>query len=47
MTVVRRAGEVEQVDNQVECRSKGKGKREPCPSTTTATGGAPGGGNNR
>lgn len=48
-TTTTRPGEVEQVDNQVNCRSegKGKGKREPCPSTTTATGEAPGGGTNR
>lgn len=48
-TTTTRPGDVEQVDSQVECRSagKGKGKREPCPSTTTATGEAPGGPNNR
>jgi hypothetical protein len=42
--------QVQQVDNQVDCTSspkQGKGKREPCPSSTTAsTSGAPGGGRN-
>ena len=40
-------GRVEQVDNQVDCvpaGKKGKGQREPCPSTTTLTGDGPGGG---
>ena len=39
---------VEQVDNQVDCRpagKPGKGKREPCPSTTASTPEPPGGGN--
>lgn len=47
-TTTTRPGDVEQVDSQVNCRSQGegKGKREPCPSTTTATGEAPGGGRN-
>jgi hypothetical protein len=48
-TTTTRSGEVEQVDNQVDCRSErkeGKGRREPCPSTTTSTGEAPGGGGN-
>jgi hypothetical protein len=43
-------GRVEQVDGQVDCRSgrkQGKGKREPCPATTTSTAEAPGGGRNR
>jgi hypothetical protein len=43
-------GQTEQVDNKVDCRSArkpGKGKREPCPSTTTSTGEAPGGAGNR
>jgi hypothetical protein len=43
-------GQVEQVDNQVDCRAErrqGKGKREPCPATTTSTGEAPGGGPDR
>ena len=46
-TTTTRPGDVEQVDSQVNCRSRGegKGKREPCPSTTTATE-APGGGRN-
>jgi hypothetical protein len=41
---------VEQVDNQVDCRSEpqqGEGEREPCPSTTSSTGEAPGGGGQR
>ena len=41
-------GQVEQVDNQVDCRpagKPGKGKREPCPSTTASTAEAPGGRN--
>lgn len=48
-----RPGQVEEVDNQVDCTpadKKGKGRREPCPSTTTATtepGGGRGGGQNR
>jgi hypothetical protein len=44
------SGGVEQVDGQVDCRSggrQGKGKREPCPSTTTSTAEAPGGRGNR
>ena len=42
------SGQVQQVDNQVDCTpagKRGKGKREPCPSTTSSTG-APGGGGN-
>ena len=35
---------VEQVGNQVDCTKRGRGKREPCPSTTTATGDERGGG---
>ena len=41
---------VQQVDNQVDCRSsgnRGKGQRQPCPSTTSSTAEAPGGGRNR
>jgi hypothetical protein len=47
-TTTTRPEDVEEVDGQVNCRSQGKGtgKREPCPSTTTATGEAPGGGRN-
>ena len=44
------SGQVQQVDNHVDCRSTGKpgkGKREPCPSTTSSTGEAPGGGRTR
>jgi len=43
-------GPVQQVDNQVDCRSsgnRGKGHRQPCPSTTSSTTEAPGGGRNR
>jgi hypothetical protein len=43
-------GQVQQVDNQVDCRSsgkRGKGQRQPCPSTTSSTAEAPGGGRNR
>ena len=43
-------GQAEQVDSQVDCRpagKPGKGKREPCPSTTASTAEAPGGGGNR
>jgi hypothetical protein len=43
-------GRVEEVDGQVDCRSnrkQGKGKRQPCPSTTTSSTEAPGGGRNR
>ena len=42
-------GQVEKVDNEVDCRpagKPGKGKREPCPSTTTSAE-TPGGGGNR
>lgn len=46
-TTTTRPGDVEEVDGQVNCRSQGKGKREPCPSTTTATGETPGGGPNQ
>ena len=43
-------GQVEQVGNQVDCRpagKPGKGKKEPCPSTTTSPVDAPGGVGNR
>ncbi len=45
-TTTTRSREVEEVDNQVECRSEGKqGKgKGPCPSTTSSTGETPGGG---
>ena len=49
-TTTATTGRVEQVDGQVDCRSDrkpGKGKREPCPPTTTSTAEAPGGGRNR
>ena len=47
-TTSTESGQVQQVDNQVDCTSarKGKGKREPCPSTTSSTRRAPGGGGN-
>jgi hypothetical protein len=49
-TTTTESGQVQQVDNQVDCTSagkRGKGKREPCPSSTTSsTGVAPGGGGN-
>jgi hypothetical protein len=44
------SGQVQQVDNQVDCRSagkRGKGQREPCPSSPSSTTEAPGGGRNR
>ncbi len=40
-----RSGEVEQVDSQVDCAPagrRGRGRREPCPSTTTTTAQDPG-----
>jgi len=49
-TTTTGSGQVQQVDNQVDCSStgnRGKGKREPCPSSTTSsTRGAPGGDRN-
>lgn len=44
------SGGVEQVDGQVDCApagKRGKGQREPCPSTTTSTAAGARGGNNR
>jgi len=49
-TTTTGSGQVQQVDNQVDCTSagkRGKGKREPCPSTTSSTGETPGGGGDR